>query len=387
MAKTWDKRLGKHLDHQHGILDFVGLVAGANVSLNQIGNSQLEISTLSSVPSGGLTGQVLKKASATSYDLVWATSSGGSGGVTDHGELDGLADDDHTQYYNQARGDVRYAQLSHTHSASSITAGQFADARISESSVTQHEAALTITESQISDLGAYLTAVNWGSIGGMIGNQTDLVNLVATKADLVHTHPASSITSGQFADARISESSVTQHEAALSITESQISDFGSYANAVHTHAISDVTGLQTALDGKASTSHTHAASSLLGVLPVSLGGTGATNPSDARENLGLTVGTDIQAYSLVLDNTTASFTTADETKLDGIEALADVTDTSNVTAALVNAELAQVTPANDDLVLVFDTSNGGALTVVQADSLGGSGGLTQAQVLARGLGC
>lgn len=35
----------------------------------------------------------------------------------------------------------------------------------------------------------------------------------------------------------------------------------------------------------------------------------------------------------VLGNTTASFTTADETKLDGIEALADVTDATNVAAA------------------------------------------------------
>ena len=33
--------------------------------------------------------------------------SGGSG-VTDHGALTGLADDDHTQYYNQTRGDARY---------------------------------------------------------------------------------------------------------------------------------------------------------------------------------------------------------------------------------------------------------------------------------------
>lgn len=45
------------------------------------------------------------------------------------------------------------------------------------------------------------------------------------------------------------------------------------------------------------------------------------------------IGVSVQAYSAVLDATTASFTTADETKLDGIEALADVTDTTNVTAA------------------------------------------------------
>jgi len=51
--------------------------------------------------------------------------------------------------------------------------------------------------------------------------------------------------------------------------------------------------------------------------------------------------------STVLANTTASFLTADETKLDGIEAGADVTDTANVTSAgaLMDSEvtnLAQV---------------------------------------------
>lgn len=32
-------------------------------------------------------------------------------GVTDHGELTGLADDDHTQYHNDARGDARYVKI------------------------------------------------------------------------------------------------------------------------------------------------------------------------------------------------------------------------------------------------------------------------------------
>ena len=36
---------------------------------------------------------------------------GGGGGVTDHGALTGLADDDHTQYHNNARGDARYDAL------------------------------------------------------------------------------------------------------------------------------------------------------------------------------------------------------------------------------------------------------------------------------------
>jgi hypothetical protein len=35
--------------------------------------------------------------------------------TTDHGALTGLADDDHTQYYNQTRGDARYSLTSHSH--------------------------------------------------------------------------------------------------------------------------------------------------------------------------------------------------------------------------------------------------------------------------------
>lgn len=53
-----------------------------------------------------------------------------------------------------------------------------------------------------------------------------------------HTHAASDVTSGTFDDARIAQSSVTQHEGAISITESQISDLGSYAttSALSSHA-------------------------------------------------------------------------------------------------------------------------------------------------------
>jgi hypothetical protein len=55
--------------------------------------------------------------------------------------------------------------------------------------------------------------------------------------------------------------------------------------------------------------------------------------AEVRGDLGLEIGTDVQAYSAVLAGTTASFTTALESKLNGIEAGADVTDTANVTAA------------------------------------------------------
>lgn len=44
-----------------------------------------------------------------------------AGGVTDHGALTGLGDDDHTQYHTDARGDARYSQLGHGHAYGDLT--------------------------------------------------------------------------------------------------------------------------------------------------------------------------------------------------------------------------------------------------------------------------
>lgn len=41
----------------------------------------------------------------------WVDVAVGTVGVTDHGALTGLGDDDHSQYHNDARGDARYLQL------------------------------------------------------------------------------------------------------------------------------------------------------------------------------------------------------------------------------------------------------------------------------------
>ena len=130
------------------------------------------------------------------------------------------------------------ADSSHTHAAADVTSGTFADGRIAQSNVTQHQAALSITESQVSDLGAYLTDITGQSFGSLsdvtitsIANGEVLqwdgsawINRLLSELNIA----ASDITSGTFADARISQSSVTQHQASLTITESQISDLGAY---------------------------------------------------------------------------------------------------------------------------------------------------------------
>ncbi|SFR89764.1 hypothetical protein, partial [Maribacter stanieri] len=107
----------------------------------------------------------------------------------------------------------------HTTDAADLTSGVLADARVQESNVTQHETALTITESQISDLAHTVdtnTQLSEAEVDAFVAN-----NNYSTGA---HTMDAADLTSGLLADARVQESNVTQHETALTITESQISD-------------------------------------------------------------------------------------------------------------------------------------------------------------------
>lgn len=67
-----------------------------------------------------------------------------------------------------------------------------------------------------------------------------------------------------------------------------------------------------------------------------------------------------QPLATVLTNTTAAFTTAQETKLSGIEAAADVTDAGNVGAAIDGAT-AKTTPVDADTVPLIDSAASNAL--------------------------
>jgi hypothetical protein len=75
------------------------------------------------------------------------------------------------------------------------------------------------------------------------------------------------------------------------------------------------------------------------------------------------IGSTVQAYSSVLANTTASFTTADETKLDGIEAGADVTDAGNVGSSIDGAT-AKTTPVDADTMPLIDSAASNVLKKV-----------------------
>jgi hypothetical protein len=148
--------------------------------------------------------------------LSWTTV---STGVTDHGALSGLTDDDHSHY--------------------SLADG------------TRWTTTPTINRAVISDGSGNLvvsstTSTELGYVSGVTSAiQTQLNGKAATS----HTHAASDITSGTFADARIAQSNVTQHQAALTITESQISDLSHAVDVVSNVATSTILGRVTAGTG------------------------------------------------------------------------------------------------------------------------------------------
>lgn len=94
--------------------------------------------------------------------------------------------------------------------------------------------------------------------------------------------------------------------------------------------------------------------------------------STSRTNLGVAIGTDVQAFSSVLANTTASYTTAEETKLAGIEtgATADQTAAQIKTAYESNADTNAFTDADhtklDGIEASADVTDGTNVTAAGA---------------------
>jgi len=190
-----------------------------------------------SLPVGGLTGQVLAKASDADQDVVWQTISGG-GAITWGGIIGTLSAQ--TDLQNALNGKATTAQ------------GALADTALQPGAI--------IPWTDVSGKPTFATVATTGVY-------SDLTGIPGTFTPTAHNQAWSTITATPttLAGYGIADAA-TAAQGALADTASQPG---------HTHAQGDVTGLVTALAGK-------------------------------------------QPLATVLTNTTAAFTTAQETKLSGI---------------------------------------------------------------------
>lgn len=170
----------------------------------------------------------------------------------------------------------------------------------------------------------------WGQIAGSLSAQTDLQNALNAKLNKAgdtatgllsySTHPTFT-TDTQIVDKKYVDDAIT---AGGGYTDEQAQD--AVGNALTDSAnidftYNDVAGTITAdiipnsIDGSLMTA---------GVQGMLVLADSSLQPAD--------IGTTVQPYSPILDATTASFTTADESKLDGIEAGAEVNNISDINA-------------------------------------------------------
>lgn len=212
------------------------------------------------------------------------------------------------------------------------------------------------------------------------GNATSIVPL-AGKGGFVDLSSAQTV-AGKKTFATVPASSQDAAAATDLVRKSQFdSGLGTKANTSHSHAISDVTGLQTALDGKAASSHTHAAAQ---ISDSTLAGRALLTAADAaaqRTSLGLGSAAldDASDFAASVHGHTVADVTGLQTALDAKAPLASPAltgaptaptpagndnSTKIATTAYVQAEIAGL-DSGDMHKATYDTDNDGKVDVAE----------------------
>jgi len=363
--------------------------SGYRIALYKISDGQPYSTTLNealtgvgTVPAGGSAGQKLAKASGSDYDTEWVDDNaddqsantvlaGPASGADAAPSYRALVDDD-LPIVSVSKGGTGSSTASAARTALGLAIGTDVQAYSSVLAATT----ASFTTAQETKLGyiSITQSVDLDAIESRVNALDAAVVLVGTWDASAGTFPGSGtaqagesylVTVGGTVDSV----EFTDGDRIIAITDnaSTTTYASNWYKADYTDRVSSVAG-RTGAVTIASTDITDSTSTGRAVLT-------ATDAAAARTAIGTVIGTDVQAYSSVLANTTASFLIADETKLDGIEAGADVTDEANVTAALSGATTTGVTPAAGDKVLLLDASDSDNLKHALFSSFtGGSGG-------------
>jgi len=177
-------------------------------------------------------------------------------GVTDHGALTGLGEDDHPQYLTTGRGDARYVQGSDSRltDARTPTAHNHTSAQVTDltEAVQDAVAALLVGASGVTlsydDAANTLTITGPGASGLDAEAVRDAIGVALIGTGLI------SVAVNDAADTITISTTATANA-----TDAALRDRATHTGA---QAISTVTGLQAALDGKAPSVHTHGVTDL-----------------------------------------------------------------------------------------------------------------------------
>lgn len=271
---------------------------------------------------------------------------------------------------------------------------------VTEASVTQHEAALSITESQITDLGTYLTANQTITLtGDVTGSGSTSIEVTIT--DDSHNHVISNIDGLQTAldakldsipaeyltetegdarylqsftevndlstavvwanipDANVPQSAVTQHQAALAITASQVSGLAYYTDsAVSSHLnTGTATGGQIlSWDGIDYDWVDVTGGDVVDDTTPQLGGNLDLNSSDITGTGNINITGDITATNFTGVQKTLSFTELDISA--GTQGGYTVTGLSSTTKELILIFVGASLSSSDDMTLTIGDSGG-----------------------------
>ena len=221
-----------------------------------------------------------------------------SGTITNHGDLEGLSNDDHSQYHTDARGNIRYytktllntGQLDNRYyTETELNAGQLDNRYYTESEVD----ALTWTESDITDLDKYtqaeVDAHNWleadiTDLDKYTQAEVDTISgslqiNIDGKSDTVHTHDDRYYTETELNAGQLDNRYYTESEVdALTWTESDITDLDHDAVKIRGRGISSS---DTPTDGQVIT--WDATVSEWNYQTVAVSGGGTTNHSELNQ--------------------------------------------------------------------------------------------------------